>query len=309
MEIKDVFISYPGARGNFSNPLNRFHYDVIKKQYGDRAKLNFTDTDSFMYEILTEDVYNDMLEHKELYDLSDYPADHFLHDSTNNKVIGKFKDETKGEPIIEFIGLRPKMYSFLTMSMVNAQPELHEKHRAKGIQSAASARLRHEQYRQQLDLPYENYITNRRIGSAGHQIFAIETKKRGLCAMDNKRYITDDNYHTLAYGHHRIPVKINHLQPTDSDAGNVFSTEEAVREGIINPNGYHHTITFPPAGPDPAKWAEDQRNWHDQLERMKANLGPDKPYNEIFPNAKATIAEKEIEEDTFDDFLAMMADD
>ena len=290
---------------------------MIKKQYADRAQLTFTDTDSFMYDIKTEDIYKDMLEHKELYDLADYPSDHFLHDMTNNKVIGKFKDETKGEPIVEFIGLRPKMYSFLTMSMVNGQAEMHEKHRAKGIQSAASARLRHEQYRQQLDLPYENYITNRRIGSAGHQIFAIETKKRGLCAMDNKRYITEDNYHTLAYGHHRIPVKITHLDPTDTDPGNVFSTEEAVREGIINPNRY--ATTFPPAGPDPAKWAEDQRNWHDQLERMKAKLGQSKPYNEIFPNAKPTsnrwephlepLAERQTEADPFDDFLAMMSDD
>ena len=292
---------------------------MIKKQYADRAQLTFTDTDSFMYDIKTEDMYKDMVEHKDLYDLADYPSEHFLYDTTNNKVIGKFKDETKGEPIVEFIGLRPKMYSFVTMSMVNGQPEMHEKHRAKGIQSAASARLRHEQYRQQLELPYENYITNRRIGSAGHQIFAIETKKRGLCAMDNKRYITDDNYHTLAYGHHSIPIKINHLDPTDTDPGNVFSMEEAVGEGIINPKCDSTTTYCPPAGQDPAAWGEDQRNFHKQLDRIKANLGPTKPYNEIFPNAKPTsnrwephlepLAERQSEEDPFDDFLAMMGDD
>ena len=26
--------------------------------------------------------------------------------------VGYFKDETKGNPIVEFVGLRPKMYSF-----------------------------------------------------------------------------------------------------------------------------------------------------------------------------------------------------
>ena len=33
-------------------------------------------------------------------------------DDTNKKVIGKFKDETDGVPIVEFVGLRSKTYSF-----------------------------------------------------------------------------------------------------------------------------------------------------------------------------------------------------
>ena len=32
-------------------------------------------------------------------------------DMENKKVVGKFKDETQGIPICEFIGLRSKMYS------------------------------------------------------------------------------------------------------------------------------------------------------------------------------------------------------
>jgi hypothetical protein len=35
-----------------------------------------------------------MIDNKELFDLSDYPEDHFCHDNSNKKVIGKFKDET-----------------------------------------------------------------------------------------------------------------------------------------------------------------------------------------------------------------------
>ena len=33
------------------------------------------------------------------------------------KVIGKFKDETAGIPVVEFIGLRSKMYSYIKDNM------------------------------------------------------------------------------------------------------------------------------------------------------------------------------------------------
>ena len=46
-------------------------------------------------------------------DFSDYPINHPNYDASNKKVIGKFKDELKGEIINEFIGLKPKMYSYI----------------------------------------------------------------------------------------------------------------------------------------------------------------------------------------------------
>ena len=93
-----------------------FHYNVIKKEYNDKAKLLFTDTDSLMYEIKTKDVYEDFRRiglRNDCWDNSDYPKDSPYYSTHNKKVIGKFKDEAAGVPIIEFVGLRSKMYSYI----------------------------------------------------------------------------------------------------------------------------------------------------------------------------------------------------
>ena len=121
-----------------------FYYNQMKAQYGDRCDLLYTDTDSLLLEIKTEDVYKDMTEHQNLYDTSGYPEDHPLHSQTNKKVLGKMKDECDGRPIAEYVGLRPKMYSILEASGANIK-------KAKGVKKAVVKKhIRHEQYKEAL---------------------------------------------------------------------------------------------------------------------------------------------------------------
>ena len=44
------------------------HYGYIKNKYNNKSKLLFTGTDSLMYEIKTEDVYEDFSSDKEIFE-------------------------------------------------------------------------------------------------------------------------------------------------------------------------------------------------------------------------------------------------
>jgi len=77
-----------------------FHYNYIKPNYDEYAKLLFTDTDSLMYEIETEDFYKEIsTDVKSMFDTSNYSKDHpsGIKTDVNKKVIGKFKDEAGGK--------------------------------------------------------------------------------------------------------------------------------------------------------------------------------------------------------------------
>ena len=91
-----------------------FFYNHLKKQYGEKCELLYTDTDSLLLKIETEDVYKDIKANKNFYDTSNYPKENPLHSTVNKKVLGKMKDECEGTPITEYAGLRSKMYSVMT---------------------------------------------------------------------------------------------------------------------------------------------------------------------------------------------------
>jgi len=57
------------------------------------VKLIYTDTDSLIFQVFTEDYYKDMYENKQFYDLSEYDKTNPIYDESNKKVLGKMKDE------------------------------------------------------------------------------------------------------------------------------------------------------------------------------------------------------------------------
>ena len=98
--------------------MYEFWYNYIKPKYGDRAKLCYTDTDSIVIHIITEDFYKDIANDVERwFDTSNYDKNKTgkrpLLIGKNKKVINLFKDESGGKIIEELFALRPETYSYL----------------------------------------------------------------------------------------------------------------------------------------------------------------------------------------------------
>ena len=178
-----------------------FHYNYIKKKYGDKAKLLLTDTDSLMYEIQTEDFYKDISgDVKDRFDTSGYPLDHpsDIPSGFNKKVLGMFKDEVNGDIIDEFVALRAKLYSFKMF-------EGKEIKKCKGIKkSVVKKSITHEDYKKCLLTGKEQLRKQNIIRSYKHEVYTEEVNKVALSASDDKRYILEDGIGTLALGHYKI---------------------------------------------------------------------------------------------------------
>ena len=169
----------------------------IKAKYGDKAKLLFTDTDSLMYEIETEDFYKDISgDVREKFDTSNYPSGHpsGIETGVNKKVIGLMKDEAGGKSIGKFVGLRAKNYSFML--------ESKEQKKCKGIKkSVTKNNISFKDYETCL---FSNISQLRKMNvfrSRLHDVYTEEVNKIALSANDDKRIILLDGIHTLAHGH------------------------------------------------------------------------------------------------------------
>src|SRR5690606_5848441 len=183
------------------------YYNVLKKTYPD-VRLLYTDTDSLIFQVKTEDLFADMIKYPELrntFDSSNLSKTHPLYKPCikNKGKYGCFKDETNGEVIEKFVGLRAKMYA------VQYNEKL--KKRAKGIKGCEVKKYMFDNYHKALmgttadELRQE--VEMNTLRSYNHQMYAVRLKKTGLCALDDKRWVCDDLIHTLAHGHYHLFAK------------------------------------------------------------------------------------------------------
>ena len=173
-----------------------FNYNYIQKKYSyKKAKLLFTDTDSLMYELNTEDFYDDISSDiRDKFDTSEYPQDHKsgILTGVNKKVIGKFKDEVAGRQITKFVGLRPKLYSFKI-------EESNTNKKCKGIKkNVVKKGIDFEDYVECLFTGEKQMRSMNIIRSEKHEIYSKEVNKLALSADDDKRILCKDKVHMQA---------------------------------------------------------------------------------------------------------------
>ena len=66
-----------------------WYYNHLKVQYGDHAELLYTNTDSLVLEVQTEDVYADMVCNADQYDTSNNPTNHPLYSTAKKRCLGR----------------------------------------------------------------------------------------------------------------------------------------------------------------------------------------------------------------------------
>ena len=172
-----------------------FHYNYIKKKYNAAAELIFTDTDSLLYYVYTDDFYRDIsCDIQDKFDTSDYPLNHKsgIPTGVNKKVIGMFKDEVAGKQITHFVGLRPKLYSFKL-----EDDDVTKK--CKGVKkNVVKKEIDFEDYVRCLLTDERQNRSMKIIRSENHDIYSKEVNKVALSNEDDKRIVLENKIDTLA---------------------------------------------------------------------------------------------------------------
>ena len=108
----------------------------------------------------------------------------------NKKVIGKFKDEAASTPIVEFVGLRFNMYSYINND-------------EKGGKTVIKNYIKHADYKNVLLNNKQLHHKMKTIRSQKHQLGSYEINKISLSCFDDKRYIRNNGITSYAYGHYK----------------------------------------------------------------------------------------------------------
>ena len=195
---KPIFIGFTVLE-YAKNYMYKLYYNHFKLFYKNRIILCYTDTDSFIFLVQTDNIEDD-LKNKfgYLMDFSNFPKDHRCFDESHKKEIGFLKLENAEKSISQFVGLKSKLYSMLFND--NTQ-----KRTAKGLnRSVLKNNIDHSHYLDVIDKNNTYLCKMRRIQSREHHLKTIELSKLIFTSFDDKRYIFDDGISTLPFGHYKL---------------------------------------------------------------------------------------------------------
>lgn len=204
----DVYMNKPIYVGMVILDLSKiivYEFDeYMRALYGYNCRMLYTDTDSLIYEVHCEDIYEDIKKDIKRFDTSAYsPNNQFNMPLVNKKVIGLMKDENNGLIMTEFCGLRSKMYATLVEGGDGMK-------KSKGVKrSVVDNTICFEDYVNCMIEKSEIVRQQNTIKSHLHNLYSLRQSRIALSANDNKRLIDpDDASRTWPYGHKNIPIII-----------------------------------------------------------------------------------------------------
>ena len=194
--------------------MYEFWYDYMKPKYNSNVKLCYTDTDSFVIHIKTNDFYEDIASDVEnRFDTSNYDvntsettvepsslersalARRPLPTGKNKKVIGLMKYELGGKIITEFVTLRPKTYSFLT-------DDGKEDKKAKGTKKCMIKKMiKFNDYKKCLLNGEIILNSQQRFISNKTDVYTEDVNKIALRNDDDKRIVSSNKITSYPYGY------------------------------------------------------------------------------------------------------------
>ena len=177
--------------------IYEFWYDYIKPRYGDKSRLCYMDTDSFVMYIKTEDFYKDIADDVERwFNTSNYNGkdERSFPIGKNKKVIVLFKDELGGKIIKEFCALRAKAYAY------KLDDDIEMKKAKCTKKCIIKGELIFQNYKDSLFNADVIIRSQQRYRSYNHKLYTEEVNKIALSSNDDKRIQTYDKVTTYPYG-------------------------------------------------------------------------------------------------------------
>ena len=117
-----------------------------------------------------------------------------------------------GRQILEFVGLRPKSYSYTVWNPTSVSSEAKK---CKGVKKNVVKRITYDDYKKCLFSGDPQLRTMSVIRSRNHELYTEIINKTALSANDDKRIICKDMINTYAIGHKLF----RNLKPTNVYTG------------------------------------------------------------------------------------------
>ena len=219
---KQIVMSRPTIMGVSILALSKdfmynYYYNTLKKNWKEKVKLLYTDTDSFIVSLKTKNINNALGQIKSTLDTSNFYPEHSLYSKENQGVLFKLKIEHAAHKLVAFCGLASKSYAVLILEDKKQLKFENEKKlvsdfkidqsgvgllvRGKGIHKNVLNEYNFKNYLHALKSDTSEKCIFTQMSSKKHVVHICRSVKTSLNPLCSKRYLKNCNIHSLPFGH------------------------------------------------------------------------------------------------------------